>query len=611
MRSKCNVIRRTLVILMIAVLLASIPVNGQDLIPVSDITGGSTVFVFRRQSATRKRPTPPPKIVKTRAQRVEKFVKARKQYETIAKVKPNRPKITVVAPDKVPSNIKTLTAAQGSKLFAGVGEYYLQLNDLDNAQDFYRQSLQLDAKNTAASAGLSETLAKKGSRLIEADRDAEARAFFQESLKYDPRNAGAFLGLGQIASEGGDASTAIANFEKALESDPDLTDVYQPLGILYYQAGEIAKADAMLAKSLRSAPNDAETQLFIGLIQFSRDRNNEALAAFSTAKQIDPTMAEAWFNTGEVFMRQNNATGAIAEYQKAIALKPNYIDAWFSLGNAYVATKNYTEAINAFKQTLKLKNTYVDAYLALAEAQRLSGLYKDAMGSYTLAATFMDRSPDYSNGEKAEVQSKLGFVIGRQCDVYMTNRSGTCDWASVIRALEKAVQLGGGDAADRANLGWAYYNAAREDGYNKLVNERAAKLQLARTNLESVVNSKPSFVDGPQMNLGMTCNDLGDYQCAVDNLSQVVKKKPDWAFAWNELGIAYRKQNNFSEAAEKFKKATEADPAFVVGYYNYGEAQIKTKNIGEAKKAYQKLKSLGQTNFANSLELMSKGAVRN
>ena len=78
----------------------------------------------------------------------------------------------------------------------------------------------------------------------------------------------------------------------------------------------------------------------------------------------------------------------------------------------------------------------------------------------------------------------------------------------------------------------------------------------------------------------------------------------------NELGIAYRKKENFKEAANMFRKAISKDGKFAVAHYNLGEAEYRSGNLGEAKKAYQNLKKLGRNDLAVQLELISGGAVR-
>ncbi len=594
---------------MLSVSSACIQVFGQDLVPVSDITGGSSVFVFRNSAKTSKKYSPAARTGRTKAQRLETVKRIKIQYETLAKVQPRRARSTVVDPDNLPPSVRTMPKDQASRLFAGVGEYYIDQNDLENSMKFFRESVTLDAKNKKAADGLSDALAAKGNDLLIKDQSSTAKAFFLEGLKFNANNAAALFGLGEVYNDLDQADLAIASYEKALANDKALSEIYLPLGVLYFQKGEIAKADELLTKALAIAPDMAETQLFLGMIRLSQNRNPEALAAFQRAKQLDPNNAEVFFNSGEALMRTGRTNEAIADYQKAVSLKPKYLEAWTSLGEAFYSTDKYADAVIAYKQAARLKNDSGEVFAALGDAHRMMGNFTEAQSNYDLATLFMSRSKDFGKDEIADIYSKVGYVIGRQCEVNQRNFV-PCQWPAAIKALEKAVELGGGNAADFANLGWAYYNAARIDQYEKRESDRLLKLQSAKINLEKAVAANPVFVEGPQLNLGMTLTDLGDYSGAVDALTKVVRKEPKWVFALNELGIAYRKLNNYKDAINNFKKAIDKDPNFVSAIYNLGEAEFRNGNLSGAKQAYQKLVKMGQKNLAGQLELISMGAVK-
>src|SRR5262249_39550639 len=110
-------------------------------------------------------------------------------------------------------------------------------------------------------------------------------------------------------------------------------------------------------------------------------------------------------------------------------------------------------------------------------------------------------------------------------------------------------------------------------------------------------------------NLAITNRELGDKQGAIDALKQVVANKPDWAFARTELGMAYLDNKNFKDASDEFRKAISKDNKYVAAYFGLGKAEFLNGNIGEATKAYQKLRSLGAQRLADTLRLLSKGAI--
>ena len=595
--------------IVISALLASgLTASGQDLVAVNDITGGASVFVMRSSPRSSRKPVIT-KSTRTKSQRLESAKKIRKQYDAIAISNPRRVRAAVVDPYKLPPNVKTMAPEKASILFAGVAEYYVDRDDRENSINFFREATELDPRNIKAKEGLSDAIAAKGNDYLQKDQAASARAFFQEALKFDPNNAAAYFGLGDAFSALDKEIEAVANYENALKADGALTEIFVPLGILYFQRGEIAKADEMLTRALARSGGTAETQLFLGMIRMSQNRNAEALAAFEKAKILDPSVSEASYQLGEVLTRLGRNNEAVPEYQNAVALKPAYFEAWLGLGDAQILRKEYANAVTSYRQAARLKNDNIDAQIALGDANRMAGNFNDAAGSYNLATTFISRRPDYNKDEAAVIYSKIGYVIGQQCQINM-QKAIACQWPAAITALEKAVAIGGGNTADFANLGWAYYNGARSDGYDKREADKQTKLQLARANLEKAVAGNPSYVEGPLLNLGMVRTDLGDFAGAVDALTKVVNKEPKWVFALNELGLAYRQQKNYKDAITWFKKATEKDDKFAAAYFNLAEAEYKNGNTDNAKKAYEKLKKLGRNDYALQLELITNGAIR-
>src|SRR6187551_2543429 len=96
-----------------AVCIAPLAASAQDLLAVSTITGNS-VFVFRSAARAAKRYVPVSKPKRTRDQRLESVTKIKRQYDTIAKTSPKVNRAKIVDPYKLPANIKTLPATDGS-----------------------------------------------------------------------------------------------------------------------------------------------------------------------------------------------------------------------------------------------------------------------------------------------------------------------------------------------------------------------------------------------------------------------------------------------------------------------------------------------------------------
>ncbi|NOT49343.1 MAG: tetratricopeptide repeat protein, partial [Acidobacteria bacterium] len=438
---------------MTAVLIGGVPVSGQELVSVSDITGGSSVFVFRSSSkAAPRKFVSKARTDRTRPQRAETARKLNKQFIALSRVAPRRVRTAVVKPDdpRLPK-VKTMPAAEAAKLFAGVGEYFMDRDDFNQAIDYFREAVQLDKTYPVAKNGLSEALALKGNEELVRDARGPARRFFEEALTYNPKNAPALFGLGEVFSAEEKDSEARASYEKALASDKELTEIYVPLGILYYQAGEIAKADDLLSKAMAISPNDAETQYFLGLIRSAQNRNPEALVAFNKAKTADPTYAEAFFQAGESQIRLNKPAEAALDYKKATELKPAYFEAWLGLGAANYEANKWPESVVAYKEATRLKNNNAEAFENLADAYRQIPDYVQAEASYKLAALFIERTPNFNKEQAADIYSKSAFMVAKQCEINIA-RGSKCRWGDAITYLEKAAQFSQ-TGVDNTNLG--------------------------------------------------------------------------------------------------------------------------------------------------------------
>lgn len=597
-----------------AILLTTVPVSAQgELIPVSDVTGSSGVFVLRAGAKGPPKRVLPSRASRSKAQRIESARKVSRQYTTLAKSDPRRTRTDVVDPNdprlKGPE-LQRMDKADASKLFAGVGEYYMDRDNYNQAIDLFREALTLKADNTVAQMGLSEALALKGNELLVKDSFPVAKTFFDEALTFNPKNAPAYYGLAEVLMEMGKEDEAANNYELALSNDKELSEIFTPLGALYFQKGEIAKAENYLTKAVAASPNDPQAHYYLGLVRYNQNQNEAALAAFKKSHSLDASNPEVSFYTGSALLRLNKNDLAVPEFTKAVTARDNYFEAWMGLGEAQYELGNYAEAVKAYDKAWRLRNTSYQAYNNLGDALRQVSppQYARAESQYNLAAMNLQKEPNFNKEDAADMLSKAAFSVAKQCEINITQNK-PCRWDAAVRYLEEADKLST-SGVDAANLGWAYYNAARADIANNNKEAARPKLEKAKVALQRVANSNANFVAGPMLNLGMALTDLGEFPAAIDVLNKVVKKEPKWAFALNELGIAYRGAGNFKEAAKAFKQATDKDKNFAQAYYNMGEAHFRDGNFGEARKAMDQLRKMGANGLAAKLDVTTNGRLR-
>lgn len=594
------------VLILASFLIQSFPAFSQDIVTSEDISGGSSVFVFRqsRKTAQTKAAFRGSGVKRNAVAKKETRQKVKAQIVAVNRTKPQRTKVKI-DPKSIPTTTTAVrTNAQkikASEALTGAAEIFLERKETDTAVSYFREAIKLNPKNENAKLGLSEALTAKGDDTSEKSGSEAAIPFYEEAIKLNDKNAAAFASLGEIYDELNQNDKALVNYEKALALSPELTEIYAPVGILYLQKGEVAKAEDYLTKAGANGTETAETQYFKGLILYKQNRNAEALAAFSNAVKTDPNYADAYYYQGETYDRLDKEKEAIAAYKEAVRLNPKFTEAWFDLGVAYYNRNRFEDALTAYSEVIKLKGDYGEAYLNLANVYRQLARVNSEKGQSAAAANFYRQANlKYETAaiyikDNADLYSEWGFCLGK-----------IAKWDSAIARLNTAVTLNP-DAVDYTNLGWAYYNLVQEDLRLKRTTDVQAKLAKGRDALKKATQINPTFAPA-YLNLGITLTDLGDYQGAVDALTQATNLRKNWVSAINELGIGYRKLGDLENAVKNFRRATEIDEKFASGFYNLGEAEYRRGNNKEAKKAYEKLKKLNP-NLAKQLDVVITGAV--
>jgi superkiller protein 3 len=584
-------IRRNLsLVISISAFLSILPcpgtINAQDLVATEDVTGGSSVFVFRE---SRKKPQAKSAGMRvtlgagmgggggarSRGSRVNTQIMAAAQKRRADAARKRAAAIAAANRKAALSN--TLTAK---------AEGFLDNNQTDLAISSYRAALIQNPKNARASDGLSNALTAKGIDVAGETNNEAAIPVFEEAVKYDKQNDVAYAKLGAIYDSKCKMDKATLNYEKAIAINPEYSTLYAPLGLAYIDAGEIAKADTYLKKSEASGLDTVETRFLRGLVLYKQNNNEGALAAFDRTLELDGRFVEAQYCRGQALDRMGQSNQAIAAYKKALEIDPTFSQASFDLGVAYYNAGDYKNAAAAYQETIKNDPNNLQAHANLASTYRQLERFGDANAEYKVAATGM---------RNADLYSEWGYCLGR-----------TNEWDKSVARLETAKEISP-TAVDNSNVGWAYYNSGNAETAAK--NQEAADKDyaLAKTNLQKAVEQDPKL-DAAYVNLGSTHNALKEFQLAVNVLQIALGLHGNWVIATNQLGLGFRGLNDLTNAVATFKRAVDLDGRNTFGLYNLGEAYNASGNKKDAKKVNDRLKKI-DPNLASRLDNVIAGRV--
>ena len=573
---------------LVSITFSTILVFPQDIVAMDDITGGSSVFVFRK---SRKEPQ---EKAAGKAMRAGggRGKASRNRYDT--QVAANRKKRA----DKAKANQALLARNRArqqrnakltlSNTLTAKADGLLESKQTDQAIAAYREALKNNPKNDDAKSGLSDALAAKGIEVAGDTNNAAAAVYLDEAVTLDPKNDVAYAKLGEIYDAKNDAANARVSYEKALAINPELSTLYVPVGVSYLNGGEIAKAEYSLQNAEKRGVADAEFYNLKGMTLYKQNKNTEALAAFEKALAIEGRNATAKYYRAAVLDRMNQPDQSLAAYKETVAIAPEYAPAWFDLGVIEYNRGDYPGAEKAYKEAIRIDPEYYQAHANLASTYRQMERFAEANAEYKLAEVGIKDNPD--------LYSEWGYCLGK-----------TNEWDKSVARLEQARKLSP-NAVDDTNVGWGYYNSAQVDKQNKKDAEATAKLQKSKESHQAAVQKDPKL-DAAYMNLGSTNNALGDFEAAVAALNIALSLRKDWVIAINQLGLGYRGLNNLTAAIQQFNRVVTLDGNNVAGLFNLGSAQFASGDKKGAKKTQERLKKINPAMAGRLDSILSGKAV--
>lgn len=162
-------------------------------------------------------------------------------------------------------------------------------------------------------------------------------------------------------------------------------------------------------------------------------------------------------------------------------------------------------------------------------------------------------------------------------------------WANSITLFEHAIQVTGGNWVAYNNLANALYGSGKID----------ASLRYYQLALQS----EPPEPEGIYYNMGIVLNSAGRIQEAIDQYSEAIHLKPDYADAHVNLGAALAEQGKITEATHHYLEALRAEPNFAQAHYNMGNILLAQGRLDAAITSYSKAIDL-DASFAESYNSM-------
>ena len=248
-------------------------------------------------------------------------------------------------------------------------------------------------------------LVNLGNIYLELNRLEDAQSSFASALQKPASNPAAHYGLGQVALSKRNYAEAVEHFEKALALAPEANRIHYALGMAYRGLRNPEKTKLHLAQQgpvgvrvadplmdqVQDRVKGANVHMVRGKLALESKRYEEAAAELRKAIEARPDSVPAHINLGAALSQLGDLEGAAQQFQKAMTIDPNNLTAHYNLAVLWANKKRHDDAIVHLQKvtTLNPKDLGARFFLAqqLLHANRAEEALKVAQSLYSTTSS--------------------------------------------------------------------------------------------------------------------------------------------------------------------------------------------------------------------------------
>ena len=426
----------------------------------------------------------------------------------------------------------------------------------------------------------------EGVKALEAEDYDAAIAAFAKATEVDNTFAEAFLGRAEALREQEDYSAALTAYNQARDINPKLAAVYNGRGVCYRELGQVDLALNDFNNAMELDRTNPETAANLGdiLVNHTQDPAN-ALRVLDKAVELNPEDAKVFRNRSLAHAQLRQFDEAEKDLAKSVELKADDFETYAMQAQVYLfqdktekmpqVIEALTNAIENYPNREEQESTdpksyaqgYLlrsDAYFKMANDKKSSQEKRDEFYNLSIADTdsVLEESPDayplsgqalFRKGKALRMQGKYGDAIKAFTDAILQMPAGES----------------GGYAAEAYLMRGICWHMQDEN-------------RLARGDFQQAASI--DYTDPrPQMWIGFTFAEDGDYRSAIDSFGEAISKNPNFSLPYINRGLSYVQLGEYQRAAENFNEAIRVDPNNAENFLKRGRVYMLLK---EYEKAY-------------------------
>ena len=273
-----------------------------------------------------------------------------------------------------------------------LGIAYGDSDDLETAESYYRQALDLRSSHVPSLGNLAILLSDKGEL-------REAEELLQKALRLKPRDPQILNNLAILYSNEGDVDQATKFFRDGLADHPNNDDLLANYGLFLHDHGRWIEAEPILRKALDIDPKREGVAQLLATVLIVLGRADEAanlveegyVESLSSAIAIaEMATANADLERGNALLHARELTAAADAYRAAIAVVPDHVSAHVQLGVVYENLDRDDEALASYRQAYEIDDENISAVYFLGLLSARLGYFEEALLLFDEAEALFD-----------------------------------------------------------------------------------------------------------------------------------------------------------------------------------------------------------------------------
>lgn len=293
---------------------------------------------------------------------------------------------TQQAEEQLSRHLSFLTQDENNlTLLIKVSDLYLELNDLEAAQEYLDKASTIDRE---------ACLGHQGLLYLNQGQFTQAKEYFSEALNHVDTPA-----LRYNLSFTHFVNSELEDVSKILS--PILNGELHPeANLLMARAlhgqGDLDTALDLVNEVLIHHQDDSEALGLLALLHFDMDESELAAEASGRALAINPDNYDA--KLIDVMSRLVTQETSPEEIEELLQINPDDCRLWFALGNVHMSQGNLDLAEHTLKKSVEIYPEFYDCYIALGWCLLLNDNLEEAFEAYQTAAEFAGELADSWGG---------------------------------------------------------------------------------------------------------------------------------------------------------------------------------------------------------------------